>query len=104
LASTATIFAAFCWIWPWIPISEIITAVNVLPGNGAEAADAIHLIPPGRSSAAERRGGKLSMDGAGYNGPVLRALTDPAGLNIDVTSAGADGRRSARLLAQNALP
>ena len=27
----------------------------------------------------------LSMDGAGYNGPVLRELTDPEGLNLDVT-------------------
>jgi hypothetical protein len=27
----------------------------------------------------------LSTDGAGYNGPVLRELTDPKGLNLDVT-------------------
>jgi hypothetical protein len=27
----------------------------------------------------------LSMDGVGYNGPVLHELTDPQGLNLDVT-------------------
>src|SRR5205807_793257 len=27
----------------------------------------------------------LSMDGIGYNGPVLRELTDPQGLNLAVT-------------------
>jgi len=66
------------------PDSEIITAVNVLPGNGAEAADAIHLIRQ-EEAAQQNDVAELSMDGAGYNGPVLRALTDPAGLNIDVT-------------------
>jgi len=64
--------------------SEIITAVNVLPGNGAEAADAVTLIKQEETAQGNDVEG-LSMDGAGYNGPVLRALTDPQGLNLEVT-------------------
>jgi len=64
--------------------SELITAVNVLPANGVEAADAATLI----HQEEEAQGNdvqELSMDGAGYNGPVLHELTDPLGLNLDVT-------------------
>jgi transposase len=64
--------------------SEIITAVNLLPGNGAEAADAITLIQQEEKAQGNDVEG-ISIDGAGYNGPVLRELTDPAGLNLDVT-------------------
>jgi transposase len=64
--------------------SEIITAVNVLPGNGAEAADAVTLIKQEEAAQGNDVEG-LSMDGAGYNGPVLRELTDPKGLNLEVT-------------------
>ena len=64
--------------------SEIVTAVNVLPANGAEAADAVTLIQQEEAAQANDVQG-LSMDGAGYNGPVLRELTDPEGLNLDVT-------------------
>lgn len=65
------------------PESELITNLNVLPGNGAEAADAIPLIE--QEEAAQGNDVEaLSMDGAGYNGPVLRELTDPDGLNLDV--------------------
>ena len=64
--------------------SEIVTAVNVLPANGAEAADAVTLIQQEEAAQANDVQG-LSMDGAGYNGPVLRTLTDPEGLNLDVT-------------------
>lgn len=66
------------------PDSELITAVNVLPGNGAEAADAITLIEQ-EETAQGNDVEALSIDGAGYHGPVLRELTDPAGLNLDVT-------------------
>jgi transposase len=66
------------------PDSEIITAVNVLPGNGAEAADAVALIQQEESAHGNDVAG-ISIDGAGYNGPVLRELTDPEGLNLDVT-------------------
>src|SRR5581483_1169643 len=65
------------------PDSELITAVNALPGNGPEAADAAVLI-----EQEEKAQGNdipcLSLDGIGYNGPVLRELTDPDGLNLDV--------------------
>lgn len=66
------------------PDSEIITAVNVLPGNGNEAADASTLIEQEEEAQGNDVAG-LSMDGAGYNGPMLRDLTDPAGLNLDMT-------------------
>jgi transposase len=66
------------------PDSELITGLNVLPGNGAEAADAITLIEQEEAAQGNDIEG-LSIDGAGYNGPVLRELTDPAGLNLDVT-------------------
>ena len=64
--------------------SELITSLNVLPGNGAEAADAITLLRQEEAAQGNDVQG-LSMDGAGYNGPVLRELTDPAGLNLDMT-------------------
>ncbi len=63
--------------------SEIITAVNVLPANGDEGGDAAYLI-----TQEERAHGNdvesVSIDGAAYRGPVLRELTDPAGLNLEV--------------------
>ncbi len=64
--------------------SEIITGINVMPGNGAEAADAITLIRQEEAAQGNNVEG-LSIDGAGYNGPVLRELTDPNDLNLDVT-------------------
>ena len=64
--------------------SEIITALNVLPANGVEAADAATLIHQEEAAQGNDVQG-LSMDGAGYNGPVLHELTDPQGLNLDVT-------------------
>jgi transposase len=64
--------------------SELITSLNVLAGNGAEAADAITLLEQEEVAQGNDVVG-LSMDGAGYNGPVLRQLTDPQGLNVDVT-------------------
>jgi transposase len=63
--------------------SEIITAMNVLPANGDEGADAARLI----AQEEEAQGNdveSLSIDGAGYRGTVLRELTDPAGLNLEV--------------------
>jgi transposase len=64
--------------------SEMVTAVNVLPGNGAEAADTVALIEQEESAQGNDVAG-VSLDGAGYNGPVLRELTDPEGLHLDVT-------------------
>lgn len=64
--------------------SELITAINVLPGNGPEAADAVALIEQ-EEAAQGNKVAELSLDGAGYNVPVLRQLTDPAGLSLEVT-------------------
>jgi transposase len=63
--------------------SEIITAVNVLPANGDEGADAALLIRQ-EEQAHGNDVQTVSMDGAGYRGTVLRELTDPAGLNLEV--------------------
>jgi IS5 family transposase len=64
--------------------SSIITQINVLPGNGDEAADAPELVR--REEAAHGNDIEaLSIDGIGYNGPVLRELEDPDGLAIDTT-------------------
>ncbi|MEK7216528.1 MAG: transposase, partial [Chloroflexota bacterium] len=63
--------------------SEIITAVNVLPANGDEGADAVQLLE--QEEAAQGNDVEaISIDGAGYRGPVLRELTDPQGLNVEV--------------------
>lgn len=63
--------------------SELITQVNVLVGNGEEAVDAVELIR--REEAAHGNDiQQLSIDGVGFNGPVLRALQDPDGLAVDV--------------------
>jgi transposase len=63
--------------------SQIITALNVLPGGANEGADAETLIR--REEEAHGNDVQaLSMDSAGYQGPVLRTLTDPQGLNLEV--------------------
>ena len=62
--------------------SEIITQVNVLPANGAEAMDAVELIR--QEEAAQGNDiQSLSMDGAGANGPMLRELENPEGLAVN---------------------
>jgi transposase len=65
--------------------SQIVTAVNVLPfrGPAAEAQDAVTLL-----TQEERAHGNdvqaLSMDGAGFDGATLRALTAPGGPQVEV--------------------
>lgn len=63
--------------------SELITGVNVLPANGDEGGDAAYLIKQ-EQAAQGVAVDAVSIDGAGYNGPVLRELTDPEGLNLEV--------------------
>jgi transposase len=63
--------------------SELITAVNLLPANGAEGADAVTLIRQEESVTGEDVAA-MSIDGAGYDGKLLRELQDPEGLNLDV--------------------
>jgi len=63
--------------------SQLVTGINVLPANGNEGGDAAYLI-----EQEERAHGNdveaVSIDGAGYRGPVLRDLTAPDGLNLEV--------------------
>jgi transposase len=70
------------------PQSELITAVEVLPGNaagnGLEAADAVVLIEQ-EEKAQGNDVQEISIDGAGHHGPTLRELTDPEGLNLAAT-------------------
>lgn len=62
--------------------SEMITVVHVLPASGDEAADAVQLIRE-EESAHGNDVQAISIDGVGFNGPLLRELEDPEGLNID---------------------
>lgn len=62
--------------------SELITQINVLPAGGDEAADAVALIQQ-EEQAYGNRVEALSIDGAGFNGRVLRELEDPQGLNVN---------------------
>ena len=63
--------------------SELITGVNVLPANGNEGADATHLIRQ-EEQAHGNDVEAISMEGAGFRGDLLRELTDPHGLNLEV--------------------
>jgi hypothetical protein len=63
--------------------SQIITAMNVLAGGSNEGADAETLLR--REEAAHGNDVQaISLDGAGYQGPLLRTLTDPEGLKVEV--------------------
>jgi transposase len=63
--------------------SELVTSLDVLPANGDEARNAITLI-----EAEEQAQGndvqRLSIDGIGFNGEVLRSLTDEQGPCVEV--------------------
>jgi hypothetical protein len=63
--------------------SELITAINVLPANGDEGGDAVSLLQA-EEAAHGNDVAALSIDGAGYRGELLRDLTDPQGLNVEV--------------------
>jgi transposase len=62
--------------------SELITAVNVLPANGNEGADAPELVRQ-EEQAHGNDIAQISIDGAGYQGAVLRELEDPTGLAME---------------------
>jgi transposase len=61
--------------------SELLTALNLLPGNGDEARDAQTLL-----EAEQRAQGTavaaVALDGLGWNGEVWRALSAPQGLGV----------------------
>jgi len=64
--------------------SEIITAVEILPGNGDEAADSETLLAQ-EEGAHGNDVAELSTDGIlSARGKVLRTLEDPAGLGVEV--------------------
>lgn len=63
--------------------SQLLTAMNVLPANGNEGADAVHLIQQ-EEQAHGNDVQAVSIDGAGYRGELLRELNDPKGLNLEV--------------------
>lgn len=62
--------------------SEIITQINVFAAGGDEAVDAIDLVRQ-EEAAHGNDIEALSIDGAGFNGPMLRELEDPEGLAVN---------------------
>lgn len=63
--------------------SELFTAINVYPAGGSESASALVLLEQ-EQSAHGNKIEKLSIDGAGYDGPVLRELESAEGPNVEV--------------------
>jgi transposase len=63
--------------------SELVTALDVLPANGDEARNAIDLVKS-EEAAQGNDIDQLSIDGIGFNGEVLRELTDNEGLDLQV--------------------
>ena len=63
--------------------SEILTALDILPGNGDEGGHTGALIRQ-EEQAHGNDVVAVSQDGAGYRGELLRDLTDPEGLNLEV--------------------
>ena len=63
--------------------SELFTAINVMPANGNESADALVLMEE-EQSAHGNKIEKLSIDGAGYDGPVIRKLESAEGADVEV--------------------
>jgi len=63
--------------------SQILTALEVLPANADEAADATALIQE-EEAAQHNDVGALSLDGAGFRGELLREWQDRQGLCLEV--------------------
>jgi transposase len=63
--------------------SELLTALEVLPANGDEAANAAALLAR-EETAHGNDVVAISMDGAGFRGEVLRTLSAPTGLAVTV--------------------
>jgi hypothetical protein len=63
--------------------SELITEVNVLSACDNEGADAVELVR-GEEAAQGNDIAALSIDGAGFQGALLRELEDAEGLAVDV--------------------
>ncbi len=63
--------------------SELLTALNVLPGNGDEAR-ATQTLVAAEAQAQGNTVAAVSIDGIGWNGEVLRALQAPEGMGVEV--------------------
>lgn len=63
--------------------SELITELEVLPADGDEAKDAVHLVEMEHATHGNQIE-QLSIDGIGFNGEMLRTLENPEGLGVDV--------------------
>ena len=63
--------------------SQMFTAINVLPANGNESADALELVQQ-ETTAHGNTIEQLSIDGAGYDGPVLRKLEEEHSIDVFV--------------------
>jgi Transposase DDE domain len=63
--------------------SALITAIDVLPANGDEAANASRLVEQEEQSQGNDIAA-LSIDGAGFRGDLIEQGTDPEGLNLEV--------------------
>lgn len=66
------------------PDSELVCAINLLPGNGNEGADTVTLLQK-EEAAQGNEIESVSIDGIGFRGPTLRALEDdPEGPQVIV--------------------
>lgn len=63
--------------------SELLTALNVLPGNGDETRDTVTLVAA-EQQAQSNTIEAVSMDGIGWNGEVLQTLSPPEGGGVTV--------------------
>lgn len=63
--------------------SEIITQADLLEAGGDEAKSAVSLVRSEQQTHGNQVE-KMSIDGAGFNGPMLREIEDPEGLNVKV--------------------
>jgi len=75
--------------------SEIITQINVLPGNGDEAADTVWLVQQ-EETTHDNDIAAVSIDGAGFNGAMLHTLHDPSGPELEVFVPPPPEKKSAR--------
>lgn len=63
--------------------SELFTAINVYAAGGSESASALVLLEQ-EQSAHGNQIEQLSIDGAGYDGPMIRELESEEGPNVEV--------------------
>lgn len=63
--------------------SELITQIDVLEAGGDEAKSAVSLIRMEQQEQGNKIA-QMSIDGAGFNGEMIRELEDPNGLNVEV--------------------